>query len=154
MGVMKNEDFMRMALELAEEAYEVGEVPVGAVFVTDGKVIASGRNRTNETKNGTRHAEIEAIDKILASHTLIDWNRIQVFVTIEPCIMCAAALRLLGIEKVFFGAHNDRFGGCGSVLSIHSQYIFAYLLELMGILILLNLVFSQRKLFCYCVNFI
>ncbi|KAI5077883.1 hypothetical protein GOP47_0007707 [Adiantum capillus-veneris] len=120
---------MRLALEQAVEALQRMEVPIGCVIVKDGKVIASGSNKTNASGNATRHAEMEAIDKLLFQWQQAGLTQKQVadnfcscelFVTCEPCIMCAAALSILGIKKVFYGCGNDRFGGCGSVLPIHS----------------------------------
>jgi len=70
----------------------------------------------------TRHAEFEAIDEILKSHDRDIFRNSSLYVTIEPCIMCAAALRLLNVKNVYFGATNEKFGGCGSVLSIHNEY--------------------------------
>ncbi|KAG0266356.1 hypothetical protein BG011_002475 [Mortierella polycephala] len=123
---------MRAALELAIEAHSVGEVPVGCIFVYEpsGEIIGKGRNRTNESLNGTRHAEFEAIDMILSQEkyrtlaqdsSLNFWKDVALYVTIEPCVMCASALRQLGIGKVYFGAGNDRFGGNGSVFHIHKD---------------------------------
>ncbi|KAH7105296.1 tRNA specific adenosine deaminase [Auriculariales sp. MPI-PUGE-AT-0066] len=115
------------ALEMAEEALEANEVPVGCVFVRNGVVIASARNRTTELKNATRHAELEAIDSILADSSLTPDSAAPyplsdtiLYVTVEPCIMCASALRQLGIQKVYYGCGNERFGGCGSVLGVNS----------------------------------
>ncbi|KZV86432.1 cytidine deaminase-like protein [Exidia glandulosa HHB12029] len=115
------------ALEMAEEAFEAREVPVGCVFVRDNRIIASARNRTIELKNATRHAELEAIDAILADRQLTPDPSAQyplanttLYVTVEPCIMCASALRQLGISEVYYGCDNDRFGGCGSVLGVNS----------------------------------
>eukprot|EP00250_Pteridium_aquilinum_P013804 c21584_g1_i1 orf=537-1127(-) len=122
--------FMRLALEEAREALQRMEVPIGCVLVEDGEVIASGSNRTNASGNATRHAEMEAIDKLLrkwqqaglSQQEVADkFSNCELFVTCEPCIMCAAALSILGIGKVFYGCGNDRFGGCGSVLAIHSD---------------------------------
>ncbi|KAI8922882.1 cytidine deaminase-like protein [Entophlyctis helioformis] len=122
---------MRRALELAQEAYDVGEVPVGCVFVHDTLgVIGEGRNRTNETLNGTRHAEFEAIDQILArrpqdtplwDYTSQTFGSTDLYVTVEPCLMCASALRQLGIRRVVYGCGNDKFGGCGSVFNVHTD---------------------------------
>ncbi|MCO5584267.1 hypothetical protein L7F22_038191 [Adiantum nelumboides] len=120
---------MRLAFEQAVEALQQMEVPIGCVIVKDGEVIASGSNKTNASGNATRHAEMEAIDKLLFKWQQAGLNQQQVadkfsscelFVTCEPCIMCAAAPSILGIRKVFYGCGNDRFGGCGSVLPIHS----------------------------------
>nr|XP_034894519.1 tRNA-specific adenosine deaminase TAD2 isoform X3 [Populus alba] len=98
------------------------------VIVEDGKVIASGRNRTTETRNATRHAEMEAIDVLLeqwqksglsVSEVAENFSTCSLYVTCEPCIMCAAALSILGIKEVYYGCANDKFGGCGSILSLH-----------------------------------
>ncbi|XP_005043946.1 PREDICTED: tRNA-specific adenosine deaminase 2 [Ficedula albicollis] len=111
----------------AREALEKGEVPVGCLLVYDGEVIGRGRNEVNETPQATRHAEMVAIDRVL------DWCKqherdyrevfpqLVLYVTVEPCIMCAAALRLMKIPRVVYGCRNERFGGCGSVLSISSD---------------------------------
>ncbi|MQM14822.1 hypothetical protein Taro_047756 [Colocasia esculenta] len=120
--------FMEFALEQAKSAMSNLEVPVGCVFVEDGEVISSGSNRTNETRNATRHAEMEAIDLLLerwqkAGLSLPEvtekFSKCVLYVTCEPCIMCAAALSILGIKEVFYGCANDKFGGCGSILSLH-----------------------------------
>ncbi|ANM59125.1 Cytidine/deoxycytidylate deaminase family protein [Arabidopsis thaliana] len=98
------------------------------VFLEDGKVIASGRNRTNETRNATRHAEMEAIDQLVGqwqkdglspSQVAEKFSKCVLYVTCEPCIMCASALSFLGIKEVYYGCPNDKFGGCGSILSLH-----------------------------------
>ncbi|KDQ28825.1 hypothetical protein PLEOSDRAFT_1075729 [Pleurotus ostreatus PC15] len=120
---------MQEAMNMAEEALQAGEVPVGCVFVRDSKIIAKARNRTNELRNATRHAELEAIDSILSDPALTPpgtrmhypLSETTLYVTVEPCIMCASALRQMGIKQVFFGCENDRFGGCGSVLGVNSQ---------------------------------
>jgi len=128
-SVMK---FMRLAFAEAREALTRLEVPVGCVIVKDGEVIGRGSNHTNETRNATRHAEMEAIDMVLSlrqqSSTAHNGNvsdegfqQCDLYVTCEPCIMCAAALSLLGFRKVYYGCGNDRFGGCGSVLNMHAD---------------------------------
>ncbi|KAF7331791.1 tRNA specific adenosine deaminase [Mycena kentingensis (nom. inval.)] len=118
--------FMAQALAMAEEALTAGEVPVGCVFIRDGRVIARARNRTNELRNATRHAELEAIDEMLADADLTPrpprkypLSTTTLYVTVEPCIMCASALRQMGIREVFYGCANDRFGGCEGVLSVN-----------------------------------
>mmetsp|Transcript_14233 Transcript_14233/g.23689 ORF Transcript_14233/g.23689 Transcript_14233/m.23689 type:complete len:177 (+) Transcript_14233:29-559(+) len=125
---LQDESFMRLALNEAEVALDRGEVPVGCVFVDDqNNVITVGHNMTNESKNGTRHAELVALDKLLfdadveKSKLLETLRSSRLYVTCEPCIMCAAALSKIGIRHVFFGCHNDRFGGNGSILSVHSD---------------------------------
>ncbi|GAB2215075.1 hypothetical protein Droror1_Dr00019449 [Drosera rotundifolia] len=135
MGSVRTEDpdplirFMEMALQEAKQALERLEVPVGCVIVQDREVIASGSNRTNETRNATRHAEMEAIDSLLEqwqkdglskAEVATKFSNCVIYVTCEPCIMCAGALSILGIKEVYYGCANEKFGGCGSVLSLHS----------------------------------
>ncbi|EPQ59676.1 cytidine deaminase-like protein [Gloeophyllum trabeum ATCC 11539] len=119
--------WMRRAMQMAEEALAAQEVPVGCVFVRGGRAIAEARNRTNELRNATRHAELEAIDYILSNKDLTPevteypLSDTTLYVTVEPCIMCSSALRQMGIKEVFFGCENDRFGGCGSVLGVNES---------------------------------
>ena len=118
------EYYMGLALAAASKALENSEIPVGCVFVnpTTKKVIAVGSNKTNETRNGTRHAEMVAIDSALAKGiSFKEFQGAELFVTCEPCIMCAAAISKMGISRVVFGCHNDRFGGNGSILNVHSD---------------------------------
>lgn len=120
----KEVSHMRSALHWAETALKNGEVPVGCVFVDrNGNEIASGYNKTNVTRNGTRHSELVAIDDAIFNKKLdpavfVDSD---LYVTCEPCIMCAAAIAKMKIRSVYFGCANDRFGGNGSILSIHCR---------------------------------
>ncbi|KAG9291023.1 hypothetical protein G9A89_012895 [Geosiphon pyriformis] len=95
-------EYMYRALALAQEAYDNREVPVGCVFVYNDEIIGVGRNRTNEAFNGTRHAEFEAIDAILADSRYLSniFHECVLYVTVEPCVMCAYALRQLVKQKV------------------------------------------------------
>lgn len=115
----EDKKWMKVALEQAEEALSAKEVPVGCVFVKNGEIVAKARNRTNEWHNATLHAELAAIDQFIHKEPL-PYNDITLYVTVEPCIMCASALRQLGIGKVIYGCGNDRFGGCGSILDINT----------------------------------
>lgn len=96
-------------------------------MVYKNQVIGTGRNEVNETKNATRHAELVAIDqvKLWCGNQCLCFEDVLrqccLYVTVEPCIMCAAALRYLGVPKVVFGCANERFGGCGSILNIHTD---------------------------------
>ncbi|TPX51191.1 hypothetical protein SeMB42_g01975 [Synchytrium endobioticum] len=118
---LSDHEFMRLALMQAQEAFDNAEIPVGCVYVLDGQVLATGRNRTNETLNATRHAEFIGIDSVLkASYPPDIFEKVELFVTVEPCLMCSFALRQLHIKRVVFGCANDRFGGCGSVFDAHS----------------------------------
>jgi len=120
-----NPDFMEVALIEAWKAFDAKEVPVGAVFVRGGKIVLRVHNLTNEERNATRHCEILAADVILRDFrhikNLRNLEGFVIYVTCEPCVMCASALRMCKIRKVFFGCHNDKFGGLGSVFSLHKQ---------------------------------
>lgn len=113
----EHEKYMKIALSLAQEALDAGEVPVGCVFVLRNKIIQTARNETNKSLNGTSHAELVAIRKM----DIAQIKNMDLYVTIEPCIMCAGALREVGIKNVYFGAKNDKFGGNGTVLNLHSD---------------------------------
>ncbi|XP_066533066.1 tRNA-specific adenosine deaminase 2 isoform X2 [Hoplias malabaricus] len=119
--------WMNKAFDMAKDALENGEVPVGCLMVYKDEIIGKGRNEVNETKNATRHAEMVALDQVLDWCCLRQLDPKEVckhtvlYVTVEPCIMCTAALRLLHIRLVVYGCKNERFGGCGSVLDISSD---------------------------------
>lgn len=113
--------FMKAALDEAHLAAKLDEVPVGCVLVYNGRIIGRGHNDTNRTYNGTRHAEFLAIDEALQKYPKSIFSQTDLYVTVEPCIMCASALRQLSIRRVFFGAANERFGGCGSVLRVNQD---------------------------------
>ncbi|XP_054553872.1 tRNA-specific adenosine deaminase 2 isoform X2 [Talpa occidentalis] len=120
------EKWMEEAMRMAKDALENTEVPVGCLMVYNNEVVGKGRNEVNQTKNATRHAEMVAIDQVLAWCRGCGRSPAEVFehtvlyVTVEPCVMCAAALRLMKIPLVVYGCQNERFGGCGSVLNIAS----------------------------------
>lgn len=116
-----HEGFMREAIKMAELALVSDETPVGCVFVRNGVIIGKGMNETNRTLNGTRHAEFVALAGILSKEPISIIKETDLYVTVEPCVMCASMLRQYGIRKVFFGCWNDRFGGTGGVLNIHSD---------------------------------
>lgn len=114
---MTNE-FMLAAYEMAKQAYDDGEVPVGAVIVKENEIVAKGRNRREKAKNALLHAEIEAIDnacKVLGGWRL--WN-CELYVTLEPCPMCAGAIMNAHIPKVYFGAYDFKNGSCGTVTNL------------------------------------
>ncbi|KAF9697021.1 hypothetical protein EKO04_004940 [Ascochyta lentis] len=116
-----HERFMREAIGMAELALKSDETPVGCVFVKDGEIIGRGMNETNRTLNGTRHAEFVAIAGILSKEPISILNQTDLYVTVEPCVMCASMLRQYGIRAVYFGCWNERFGGTGGVLNMHSD---------------------------------
>ncbi len=128
---------MKLAFAEAQYALENGEVPVGCVFIKptgdggDDIIIAAGSNKTNITSNATRHAELVAYDiAFIASHCNKDVLRgSELYVTVEPCIMCAAALARIGVKVVYYGCSNDKFGGNGSILSCHRADTFSHDLD-------------------------
>ena len=115
---MDKTDYMREALKLAQEAFDDGEVPVGAVIVKDGDIIAVGRNRREKAKNALLHAEIDAINN--ACTTLGGWRlwNCEIYVTLEPCPMCAGAILNAHIPQVYFGAYDFKNGSCGTITNL------------------------------------
>eukprot|EP00043_Microstomoeca_roanoka_P016311 m.166046 g.166046 ORF g.166046 m.166046 type:complete len:171 (-) comp16435_c4_seq4:1416-1928(-) len=116
---------MEAAVDAARRALDEGEVPVGCVYVDpQGNVRGVGRNQTNATHNATRHAELVAFDDCVekcggdVAKACEIIKQCTLYVTVEPCVMCAHALRILGVRHVIFGCHNERFGGCGSTLDV------------------------------------
>lgn len=111
--------FMRRAAELAAISAAEGEVPVGAVVVKNGIIVGEGRNRRELSKNALSHAEIEAISN--ACHALGGWRlwQCEMFVTLEPCPMCAGAIINSRIKKVTFGAYDNKAGSFGSVINFN-----------------------------------
>ena len=112
------EKFMSEALNEAKKAYREGEVPIGAVIVKDGQIIARGHNMVGQLKDPTAHAEIVALRA--AAQAIGGWRLIgcDLYVTIEPCAMCAGAMVLSRIEKVYIGAMDPKAGACGSVMNV------------------------------------
>lgn len=113
-------NFMEEALRLAKQSFDEGEVPVGAVVVKDGVIVGRGRNRRENGKNALLHAEISAIDE--ACRNLGGWRLWQcdMYVTLEPCPMCAGAIINSRIKKVTFGAYDKKAGSFGSVVDFNS----------------------------------
>ncbi|CAG7985869.1 unnamed protein product [Penicillium olsonii] len=113
--------FMKEALLMGEKAIELKETPVGCVLVYDDQIVGWGMNDTNRFMNGTKHAEFIAIAQMLQNYPRSALQSTDLYVTAEPCVMCASALKQYRIRNVYFGAANDRFGGTGGVLSLHSD---------------------------------
>lgn len=109
---------MKAAIKEAVKAEKKDEVPVGAVIVLDGKIVARAHNLRNTSTDGTAHAEILAIKK--AGKKLNRWNLTDcvMYVTLEPCAMCAGAAVNSRIKKIYFGAYDKRYGCCGSIMDI------------------------------------
>lgn len=115
---MTDEEYMREALSLAEKAFELGEVPVGAVAVWEGKIVGRGMNLRETDKNSLRHAEIMAIDE--ACKNLGGWRlwKCDLYVTLEPCPMCAGAIINSRVKRVIYGASDPKAGSCGSLTNL------------------------------------
>lgn len=124
------EKYMKIALKEAKKAYDKGEIPVGAVIVKDDKIIARGHNLKELKFDTTKHAEIIAIQK--ASKKLESWRLedCEMYVTLEPCSMCAGALIQARIKKVYIGTMDYKTGACGSVLNLLKDYKFNHNVEL------------------------
>lgn len=118
------EYFMKEALKEAEKAYKKLEVPVGAIIVKDEKIIARAYNQKESKTDTTKHAEILAIQK--ASKKLKSWRLIdcEMYVTLEPCTMCAGAIIHSRIKKIYIGAMDEKTGAVGSVLNLFEDYKF------------------------------
>ena len=132
---MNHEEYMRRAMELAAQAAQNGDVPVGCVIVKDGQIVGEGRNRREENGDATAHAELEAIRD--ACGRLGSWrlHGCTLYVTLEPCPMCAGGIINSRIETVRYGARDDKAGACGSVLNLfeerfnHKPRLYGHLLE-------------------------
>ena len=124
------EKFMQEALKEAKKAYKKLEIPVGAVIAKDGQIIARAHNMKEEKKDTTKHAEIIAIQR--ASKKLNSWrlNDCEMYVTLEPCPMCAGAVIQSRIKKVYIGAKDEKTGACGSVLNLLEDYKFNHQVEI------------------------
>ena len=117
-------DYMKLAIEEAKKAFDKGEVPVGVVIVKNGEVIASKHNLKERKKLTTAHAEIFAIEE--ASKKLNNWrlSGCEMYVTLEPCPMCAAAIAQSRISKLYIGTFNKDMGACGSTINLLDYDIF------------------------------
>ena len=126
---MEKEDFMKEALKEAKKALALGEVPVGAVIVKDGEIIARAHNEKEIQKNALYHAEILAIKN--ASKVLDSWRltECEMYVTLEPCPMCAGAIINSRIKKIYIGAMDDTMGACGTALNLLENYKFNHIVQ-------------------------
>lgn len=126
----ENEKYMKEALKEAQKAYKKLEIPVGAVIVKDGKIIAKAHNIKEQKKDTTKHAEIIAIQK--ASKKLDTWRLTdcEMYVTLEPCSMCAGAIIQARLKKIYIGTMDEKTGACGSVLNLLKDYKFNHEVEI------------------------
>ena len=138
-------NFMEECFKYCNKAIENGEIPVGCIFVHNltKQILYGSHNLTNKTKNANSHCEINCIKYFTSklpykisdekNKVQYDYNKLEdlmqnctLFVSCEPCIMCAYALNLIHISKVYFGCYNEKFGGNGSIISIHKDPLFPY----------------------------
>ena len=127
-----NTDFMKRAIELAKECSQFDEVPVGAVIVKDGKIIAESGNRKERDNCAVSHAEILAIQK--ATEVVGNWwlEDCEMYVTLEPCAMCAMAMIHSRISTLYFGAYDEKTGAGGSRLNIFEENLFNHNIKVEG----------------------
>lgn len=123
------EYYMKQALKEAEKAYKKLEVPVGAIIVKSGKIIARAHNQKETKTDTTKHAEILAIQK--ASKKLEAWRLLdcEMYITLEPCSMCAGAIINSRIKKIYIGALDEKTGAAGSILNLFGDYPFNHKVE-------------------------
>ena len=121
---MEQENYMELALNEAKKAYEIEEIPVGAIIVKDGKVISRAYNQKETKSNPIAHAEILAIER--ASKKLGRWrlDDCDLYVTLEPCPMCAGAIIQARIKNLYIGTMDPKSGACGSVLDLSKDFPF------------------------------
>jgi len=130
--MVERQKFMRLALAEAQKAYALDEVPIGAVVVRNGEVIARAHNNKNKKKDALLHAEIEVLKK--AQKKLGDWHLsdCDLYVTLEPCPMCAGACINTRIRAIFFGAYDPKAGCCGSLYDLPTDRRFNHRPEVVG----------------------
>ena len=118
---MTREDYMQQALALAAQAAADGDVPVGCVIVKDGQVVGTGRNRRQAGRDATAHAELEAIRAACAAVGSWRLHNCTMYVTLEPCPMCAGGIINARLDTVYYGAKDEKAGACGSVLNLFEE---------------------------------
>ncbi|WP_229223455.1 tRNA adenosine(34) deaminase TadA [Duganella sp. sic0402] len=129
---MASDAYMRLALEQAQQAWNLGEVPVGAVVVKDGEVIAVGCNQPIGQHDPTAHAEIVALRAAAEKLGNYRLPGCELYVTLEPCVMCSGAMMHARLAKVVFGAADPKTGACGSVLNLFEQEQLNHHTEVVG----------------------
>ena len=126
---MEKIEFMKEALKEAKVAFDIGEIPVGAIIVKDGQIIAKAHNLKETSKNAIYHAEILAIKE--ASKKLDSWRLTdcEMYVTLEPCPMCAGAIINSRIKKLYIGTTDEVMGACGTALNLLENYKFNHIVQ-------------------------
>jgi tRNA(adenine34) deaminase len=129
---MVPDTYMRLALEQAQQAWDLGEVPVGAVVVKDGEVIAVGCNQPIGRHDPTAHAEIVALRAAAEKLGNYRLPGCELYVTLEPCVMCSGAMMHARLAKVVYGATDPKTGACGSVVNLFEQEQLNHHTEIVG----------------------
>lgn len=129
---MDKENLMYLALKQAQKAYKRKEVPVGAIIVRNGKIIACAYNKREKCQNALYHAEILAINKACKKLKSFRLDDCEMFVTLEPCPMCSGAIINARLKKVFFGCYDANYGCCGSKYNFLQDKNFEHLVEVEG----------------------
>lgn len=146
-----HQQFMLQAVKLAETAYNKGEVPVGAVVVHEGRIIGKGYNQVEMLKDPTAHAEMIAISSACATLNNKYLNGCTLYVTLEPCPMCAGALVWSKLKRVVFGALDEKAGACGTIFNVSTNNSLNHQVEVIqGVLeqdaqFLLKQFFSEKR---------
>ena len=125
-------NFMIEAIKEAKSAANVGEVPVGAVVVWNGEIVARSHNLSEKNNNPTHHAELLAIEKALKTLGAKNLKGCELYVTLEPCAMCISACMLSKIDKVYFGAYDTKSGACGGKIDLTRENCYDYKTEIYG----------------------
>ena len=147
----KHEEMMLSALEEAQKAFDMGEIPVGAVIAKDGQIIARAHNLRETTGDPTAHAEVLAIRQAAAALGSRRLSGCTLYVTLEPCPMCAGAMVMACLDKCYFGAKDERQGCCESIYALASDPAFYHRLPCVGGLLedeaseLLRRFFQERR---------
>ncbi len=117
----RDSEFMKVALEEAQQAFSLGEVPVGAILVHEGTIIARGHNQREWQQDPTAHAEMLVIQR--AAEQLQSWRILDttLYITLEPCLMCAGAMLQARIPRLVFGTLDPKAGACGSLFTVHQD---------------------------------
>lgn len=124
--------FMKIALEEAKKAYDKGEVPVGAVIVVNGEIVAKAHNTREQYQQALNHAEILVIKEACEKIGFWRLDNSYLYTTVEPCIMCSGAIIQSRIENVIFGAYDKKYGCCGSKINIVDNVIFNHKAKVLG----------------------
>ncbi len=127
-----NQSMMKTALQLAWEAYDQGEVPVGALIVLEGKIIARAFNQKENFQDPTAHAEILAIRETCSNLNSWHLENAIMYVTLEPCPMCSYAIIQARLKRLVFGAYDSKAGAAGSVVNIFREKLFNHDVEVIG----------------------